>query len=361
MVKQENWLAIAVLLALLVAGFAPGVAPAAAAPETPDAAADCNIWWEPWPLHDTFDSDYRSHVGPTTPGNTVKLRLRVAQSDITSARVRVWDDRTNTETYYDMTWDGGFDTDPTTYDWWFADVPVGTQPTILYYFFEINDDPDLDPNNGICDQDFYTDDDPKFYGGGTGAMRDGYDDSHSFQLTVYDPAFSVPEWMQRGVVYQIFPDRFRDGDASNNPADGRFSYDKAGGAIVRSDQADWNYTVCDPRSTYQPRPAPATMATTFTAATCRASSTRSNRATLTTWASACSTSTPSFARPRTTSTTPPITWSSTPTLATWRPSRPWSPPPTTTASRSCSTACSTTPRPTASISTTTGATTPAAP
>lgn len=212
------------------------------------ASADCNIWWTEV-AHDTFDSNYRSIVGPTTPGNTVKLRLRVAQSDLTSARVRVWNDRTNSETYYNMAWDGTFDTDPVTYDWWYADIPVGAQPTILYYFFELND------SGGACspaDQDFYTDDDVKFYGGGLGSMSDSYNDQKSYQITVYDPTFNVPSWMQRGVVYQIFPDRFRDGNSGNNPVAGRFSYDRAGGAIVRSNQADWNYTVCDPRGSYSP-------------------------------------------------------------------------------------------------------------
>lgn len=220
-----------------------------AAPPGIQAAADCNIWWNEV-LHDTFNADYRSIVGSTTPGNTVKLRLRMAQSDLTSARVRVWNDRANTQTYYNLAWDGAFDTDPVTYDWWFVDIPVGAQPTILYYFFEMNDN-----GNGGCspaDQDFYVDDNPKFYGGGYGAMSDNYDDSRSFQITVYDPAFNVPSWMQRGVVYQIFPDRFRDGDPGNNPTAGRFSYDRAGGAIARSNQADWNYTICDPRGTYTP-------------------------------------------------------------------------------------------------------------
>ncbi|PKO20418.1 MAG: hypothetical protein CVU38_20195 [Chloroflexi bacterium HGW-Chloroflexi-1] len=223
MMKTRLLLVIALLAALVgVAG------PAAANPAAPAAAADCNIWWNEV-LHDTFDSDYRSIVGPTTPGNTVRLRLRVAQSDITSARVRVWDDRTNTATYHAMAWDETYDTDPTTYDWWYADVAVGAQPTILYYFFDLNDIGD-----GACtaDQDFYVDDDVKFYGGGYGVMSDG--------------------WMQQATVYQIFPDRFRDGDPTNNPPAGRFFYDEAGGALVRSGQADWNYTICDPRSTYSP-------------------------------------------------------------------------------------------------------------
>ncbi|MBU0494834.1 MAG: glycoside hydrolase family 13 protein [Chloroflexi bacterium] len=253
MENKVRLVTLAVAFTLILGSMVPALAwgsPPANPPTAPSlGSANCDIQWGEV-LHDTFDSDYRSIVGPTTPGNTVKLRLRVAQSDITSARVRVWDDRTNTQTYHDMAWDGGFDTDATTYDWWYADIAVGSQPTILYYFFEIND------AGGACgppDQDFYVDDDVKFYGGGTGAMSDGYDDSRSFQITVYDAGFDVPEWMQRGVVYQIFPDRFRDGDASNNPAAGRFAYDRTNGAITRSQfdgnnsSGDWNYTVCDPR------------------------------------------------------------------------------------------------------------------
>ena len=222
--------------------------PPAAGLAAPQGAADCNIFWTEV-LHDTFDSDYRSTVGPTTPSTTVKLRLRVAQSDITTARVRVWNDRTDSETYAAMAWDGVFDTDPTVYDWWYADIPVGSQPTILYYFFELNDN-----GCGGCspaDQDFYTDDDPKFYGGGRGAMSDAYNDQKSFQITVYDPAFDVPAWMQQGVVYQIFPDRFRDGNTGNDPAAGRFFYG-ANSAIVRSNSADWNATMCDPRNVASP-------------------------------------------------------------------------------------------------------------
>jgi glycosidase len=203
-------------------------------------------------LHDSFHPDYRSHVGPTTPGNTVRLRIRVAEGDITSARVRLWDDRTNQQTYHNMAWDGDFDQGSTTYDWWYADIPTGSQPTILYYIFELNDN-----GNGGCSpvQAWYVDDDPKFYGGGYGAFSSTNDDSRSYQLTVYDPNFAVPEWIQRAVIYQIFPDRFRDSDPSNNPEAGRFSYARVDGTIYRSrhagspnnPDADWNFTVCDPR------------------------------------------------------------------------------------------------------------------
>ncbi len=214
---------------------------------------NCDISWTQV-LHDSFNSDYRNPTGPaTTSTSQVKLRLRAAQNDLSSARVRVWNDRTDTATYYDMAWDGTFDTDPTTYDYWYADIPIPVQTTLLYYFFELNDN-----GNGVCpsgysaDQDFYSDYDVKFYGGGYGAMYDTSSgvDLVSYQLTVYDPDFDVPEWMQTGVVYQIFPDRFRDGDPTNNPAAERFFYNEAGGTIVRSNdaEADWNTAICDPRS-----------------------------------------------------------------------------------------------------------------
>ncbi len=238
MLVRFSW-RLGLVLALLIGFASDWLHPA------PVLAGDCDIQWVSV-LHDTFNTDYRSPGGAVTPGTTVKLRLRVGQSDISSARVRTWDDRSNTETYHDMEWDGAFDNGNTTYDWLFADIPVGSQTTILYYFFEIND-------TGSCtaDQDFYTDDDPQFYGGGYGGMSDAYNDGKSFQITVYDPNFAVPAWMQGGVVYQVFPDRFRDGNPANNPPAGRFSYNTSG-TIVRSNQTDWNYTVCDPRLTYTP-------------------------------------------------------------------------------------------------------------
>ena len=38
-----------------------------------------------------------------------------------------------------------------------------------------------------------------------------------FQLTVYDRAFHTPDWAKKGVLYQIFPDRYRCGDPKKLP------------------------------------------------------------------------------------------------------------------------------------------------
>lgn len=52
-------------------------------------------------------------------------------------------------------------------------------------------------------------------GGSGSAVEEG---AVPFDLTVYDPGFATPDWMKNAVVYQIFPDRFFDGDKANNRA-----------------------------------------------------------------------------------------------------------------------------------------------
>ncbi|MEG2314579.1 MAG: glycoside hydrolase family 13 protein, partial [Clostridia bacterium] len=42
--------------------------------------------------------------------------------------------------------------------------------------------------------------------GGVGAYS--YNQPHSYQVTVYDPAYMTPAFLRHGIVYQIFPDRF---------------------------------------------------------------------------------------------------------------------------------------------------------
>ncbi|MCL2071689.1 MAG: glycoside hydrolase family 13 protein [Oscillospiraceae bacterium] len=41
-----------------------------------------------------------------------------------------------------------------------------------------------------------------------GANLGAYDGTELFQLTVYDPKLTTPDWLKGGVMYQIFPDRF---------------------------------------------------------------------------------------------------------------------------------------------------------
>ena len=42
------------------------------------------------------------------------------------------------------------------------------------------------------------------------------DNPDSFQITVYEENFDTPRWMSKGIMYQIFPDRFCQGNKENN-------------------------------------------------------------------------------------------------------------------------------------------------
>ncbi|MCX6032247.1 MAG: alpha-amylase family glycosyl hydrolase [Chloroflexi bacterium] len=207
------------------------------------SVGDNNVYWAGL-FHDSFSVTYRSPIGPVTTGQgTVTLRFRTCADDVGSASIRVWDDRLNTETISALTADGtAVEAGVGAVAYWKIDLAIPASPAILYYVFRATD--------GTATA-YYRDDDPKFYGGGYGTAEGDQNTAYgsSYQLTIYDPAFSVPAWMQRGIVYQLFPDRFRDGDTGNDPVTERFFYNEAGGAIVRSNATTWNTTVCDPRQT----------------------------------------------------------------------------------------------------------------
>lgn len=58
-------------------------------------------------------------------------------------------------------------------------------------------------------------------------------ESHYFRIC---PGFRTPEWARGAVMYQIFTDRFRNGDPSNDVADGEYSYINS----LTSHVADWD-------------------------------------------------------------------------------------------------------------------------
>ena len=93
------------------------------------------------------------------------------------------------------------------------------------------------------------DDNDNVHKDGTGAASDG-EPFPSFQITVYDPNFQTPAWLQNANVYHIMPDRFRNGDQTND-------YCRTGATTgcpvyYGSQQAFtynlWNTQICDPRN-----------------------------------------------------------------------------------------------------------------
>ena len=199
------------------------------------ASHDNDIWWDDLG-HNSFDGAFRTPSGAVTTGTAVTLRMRAASNDLTEARLRVWDDRNNTQNIYNMS----IAADDGTYEWWEATIPAPTEPTIYWYRFIAID--------GTATA-YYEDDDSRNSGWGQ-TFADSPD--NSWQITVYDPSFQTPDWVQNGIIYQIFPERFRDGNPSNNPTAGEFHYDLPGGSIVRSNGSDWHEPICDPRDNSDP-------------------------------------------------------------------------------------------------------------
>ena len=82
--------------------------------------------------------------------------------------------------------------------------------TVYYYKFHIH----RDTTNGWYSDD-YLDDNDNVHKDGTGKATDG-EPFNSFQITVNDPNFQTPAWLQNANVYHILPDRFRNGDQTND-------------------------------------------------------------------------------------------------------------------------------------------------
>lgn len=99
------------------------------------------------------------------------------------------------------------------FDYYFAQIPPSKD--IVFYYYEIKQ---------YSDNVYYS--------------RRGVEDNKpesSFQFKVI-PNFKTPDWMKGAVLYHIFPDRFFNGDTSNDVVDNEYMYDNWPAVFVD----DWN-------------------------------------------------------------------------------------------------------------------------
>ena len=140
---------------------------------------------------------YDSTPEPTAT-SPVTLTLRTCKGDITGAQIKYYDTADNSFHRIAMHW---LSNDPTgTFDYWQGTVPASG--SAKYYRFRISD------------------------GSATAWLNAaGITSSEpSFGDFFIIPGFETPDWMKNGVMYQIFPDRFYDGDTSNDIRDGQYTY-----------------------------------------------------------------------------------------------------------------------------------------
>ena len=160
--------------------------------------------------HNSHDTLYRAPFGAVTPGTEVFLRFRTYHDDVESVRARVWDETAQGQFFLDF---ARVAADVSCYDeaqpdetcdFWQASY-TPDEPTTLYYRFIVAD--------GTATA-YYADD--NFRDGGWGeALPDMQD--RGYVIQVYDADFVPISWLQNGVMYQIFPDRFRNGRSNNDP------------------------------------------------------------------------------------------------------------------------------------------------
>jgi glycosidase len=180
--------------------------------------ADNNVEWDGL-RHDSRDLLYRTPGGAVSAGTPVTLRFRTFHGDVTSVKLRTYDVNANSQTLKSMAvaasdvscYQAGLEAERC--DFWSITLPNGT-PDNLWYRFVIADG---------SDTDYYADDTPAL-DGGLGAASDGPVD-YSYALMAYVPGFTAPAWAKSAVIYQIFPDRFRNGRPQNDPQTGDVRYD----------------------------------------------------------------------------------------------------------------------------------------
>ena len=178
---------------------------------------DNNIEWDGL-RHDSRDLLYRTPGGAVPAGTPVKLRFRTYHNDVTGVKARVYDITTSSQKILPMQ-PVATDVDcyqeglPFSCDFWEVTLDDST-PTVLWYRFIVTDG---------TDTDYYSDNTPALDGGVGSTSDDAVD--YSYALTVYDPSFTAPFWASNAVIYQIFPDRFRNGRSNNDPKTGDTRYD----------------------------------------------------------------------------------------------------------------------------------------
>ena len=173
------------------------------------ASNDNNVEWAGL-FHDQgplFDN----HVEPTA-SQAVTLTLRTFKGDISSANIKYYDSGDSAFHYVAMSWSSN---DPTgVFDYWKGTIPASASEK--YYRFQINDGSATAWLNAA----------------GTTAAEPS---SGDFFII---PGFQTPAWRKNGVMYQIFPDRFYNGNTANDVTNGQYTY-----AGCATEQHAWGTSV----------------------------------------------------------------------------------------------------------------------
>jgi alpha-glucosidase len=151
------------------------------------ASNDNNVEW-----NGLFSDQGPLYFSPSEPATTdaVTVKLRVFKGDISSANVKYYDSADSQYHWLTMVWSNNDVTG--TFDIWKATVPASS--SLKWYRFQINDGSSTAWLNA----------------GGISASEPT---SGDFWIV---PGFHTPNWSKDAIYYQVFPDRFSNGNTSND-------------------------------------------------------------------------------------------------------------------------------------------------
>jgi Alpha amylase, catalytic domain len=182
---------------------------------------DGNVEWAGL-RHDSRDPLYRTPGGAVATGTNVILRFRTFHDDVTAVKARFYSVQRAGQQIVPMEltaagvscYQPGLESESC--DFWQLTLPddVVKNVDVLWYRFLVSDG---------ADTDYYADDTAALDGGLGAASEDVVD--RSYALSIVKPGFEAPGWARQAFIYQIFPDRFRNGRANNDPRTGDVRYD----------------------------------------------------------------------------------------------------------------------------------------
>ena len=182
-------LPLALYLALVLSGASLWGTTARAA-SNDDKVERAGLFHDQGPLYDSAPEP--------TAGTPVTLTFRTFKGDITGASIKYHDGADGRFHRVAMHRAGSDATG--IYDLWQGTIPAGASEK--HYRFQVNDGTATAWYNA--------------------AGVSGSEPSSGDFFII--PGFRTPAWMKNGVMYQIFPDRYYDGDTGNDVASGQYSY-----------------------------------------------------------------------------------------------------------------------------------------
>lgn len=182
-------------------------------------------------LHDSRSDRYRTPFGAQPVGAEVTLRLRTAADDVEEVALLWGSVREGAPRFTAMQRVAQDDQ----HTWWETTIAVGDALDVLTYFFSVRD----------ANTVLYYADDERHDGGPGRTYRDTPSTEVGWNIYVYDPAFEAPGWAKDATIYQIFPDRFRNGEPTNDPTADDWFYPEECDGHARP-ISPWNSFVPDP-------------------------------------------------------------------------------------------------------------------